>query len=600
MSENARERQEGITSMIQKKYEFTTQDDLVQVISQITGSKEYRSASGILLQLYNPRLDLPEEAVISYIRKNCPKGSLTGITCANIADEEFDISGHPAELNVTYFRSTRLVVMDFDMIQSTGFVGGRLVNHQLQQIPDAVCMLLCYSCSSAAIQAFLNEFSHHRLPIFGAKAGRSIRALNQAKVYSSIPRESGVVAVIFAGKDLRISMDNCLGFKEIGLEMLVTKTEGDNVIQEIDQKPAIEVYSKYLKVKPNAYFVQNVCEFPLVFHRRNCVISRVPSAYKENGAIAFTADVAKGERFRLSYGKPESLFFVVDRSAENLKEFRPEAVFLFECGNRVRFLKKQAECETNRFREIAPELSLAIGYAELFYSSTGDGGTLNSAIVAVGLTEEGSAQNRFQPCIKEEAEEEDERQEQEYIPFVERILHFLETTSTELAQRNQELGRIAYTDQLTRVYNRWELEHKIQERIRLAEEDHKPLSMIFMDIDHFKNVNDTYGHDVGDMVLKATVDLIKEKLQPQYIFGRWGGEEFVCALPDTEIGQAEQFAESLRQTIAENCYVTVQHVTMSFGVSEKMEGDTMDTLVKRADEALYQAKESGRNRVVTG
>ena len=129
--------------MVQKKYEFITSEDLANVISQITGSEEYTSSSGILLQFYNPRVDLDEEAVVSYIRKNCPKASLTGITCANIADAEFDISNQPAELNVTYFRTTKLIAMDFDMTQSTGFVGGRLVNSQLQQIPNAVCMLLC-------------------------------------------------------------------------------------------------------------------------------------------------------------------------------------------------------------------------------------------------------------------------------------------------------------------------------------------------------------------------------------------------------------------------------------------------------------------------
>lgn len=586
--------------MVQKKYEFITSEDLANVISQITGSEEYTSSSGILLQFYNPRVDLDEEAVVSYIRKNCPKASLTGITCANIADAEFDISNQPAELNVTYFRTTKLIAMDFDMTQSTGFVGGRRVNSQLQQIPNAVCMLLCYSCSSAAIQAFLNEFSHHRLPVFGAKAGRSIRALNQARVYGKMPRESGMVAIIFAGKDLRISMDNCLGFKEIGLEMLVTKTESDNVILEIDHRPATEVYSKYLNVKPNPYFVQNVCEFPFVFHRRDCIISRVPSAYREDGAIVFTSDIAKGERFRLSYGKPERLFRVIDQSAKNLKKFQPEAVFIFECGNRVRFLKDQADCETSRFRQASPELSLAIGYAELFYASTGDGGTLNSAIVAVGLTENPSANNCFRPCINEQDCDIEDTPEQGYVPFVDRILHFLETTSAELDQMNQELGRIAYTDQLTKVYNRWELEHKIQETIRLSEEDHKPVSMIFMDIDHFKNVNDTFGHDVGDMVLRATVDLIKDRLLPQHIFGRWGGEEFLCALPDTDTDEAVKFAESLRQAIEENCYIDVQHVTMSFGVSGMISGDTMESLVKRADEALYQAKEGGRNRVILG
>ena len=161
------------------------------------------------------------------------------------------------------------------------------------------------------------------------------------------------------------------------------------------------------------------------------------------------------------------------------------------------------------------------------------------------------------------------------------------------------MEKIAYTDRLTRIYNRWELEHKINEAIKLSKNDHKPISLIYMDIDHFKHVNDTYGHDVGDMVLRATVDLIKDNLQSQHVFGRWGGEEFLYLLPDADLDEARDFAEKLRMQVEDNSYVVVRHVTMSFGVTTISEDDDMASFVKRADEALYIAKESGRNRVVT-
>ena len=123
-------------------------------------------------------------------------------------------------------------------------------------------------------------------------------------------------------------------------------------------------------------------------------------------------------------------------------------------------------------------------------------------------------------------------------------------------------------------------------------------SMIFMDIDHFKHVNDTYGHDVGDMVLRASVDIVKDNLKPSHVFGRWGGEEFIYVLPETELSEAIEFAENLRSQIEQSYFTTVQHITMSFGVTQYMAGDTIDSFVKRADEGLYKAKEGGRNRVV--
>ena len=585
--------------MLQKKYVFHTFDELESIAAEITSSNAYRNASGVLLQLYNPKIDTADEEIIAYLHATCEKACLVGLTCANIADQEFDIKDEPIELNVTYFQTTRLLAFDFDMNQETGFVAGRVLNNALEDIYDARCMLVCYSCSHAAINAFTHEFSHHKLPLFGAKAGRSVRALNTALVYGRSPHADGIVAIVFAGENLHLYMDNCLGFKEIGLEMRVTQTKSDHIITEIDHKPAMEVYSKYLNVKPNKYFVHNVCEFPLIFSQNDCIFARVPFAYDEDGSIYFIAGVEKGAKFRLSYGTPDNLFNIIDQSVQNLKKFNPEAVFLFECGNRVRFLKDQARHEPDQFRKYSPELSVATGYAELFFTPT-DNSILNSALVAVGLTEDASSQDEFRACIK--IKEEDgipEEKENEVIPFVDRILHFLEKTSLELDQLNRKLRKIAYTDRLTRIYNRWELEHKINEAIKLSKKDHKAISLIFMDIDHFKHVNDTYGHDVGDMVLRATVDLIKDNLQSQHVFGRWGGEEFLYLLPDADLDEAREFAEKLRMQVEENSYVVVRHVTMSFGVTIISEGDDMASFVKRADEALYIAKESGRNRVVT-
>ena len=584
--------------MVQKKYSFHTMDELATIIAEINGSKSYENASGVLMQLYNPKIDADDEAIVDYINANCSNACLVGLTCANIADIEYDIKDKPIELNVTFFKKTRLIEYDFDLDIATGFVAGRIINEVLDDIQDAKCMLVCSSCGRAVIHSFTSEFRHHNLPMFGAKAGRSIRALNTAQAYGQRAGANNIVAVRYSGKDLQLYMDNCLGFKEIGVEMLVTKTNGDNIISEIDHRPATEVYSKYLKVSPGKYFVQNVCEFPMIFHRKGCVIARVPSAYGEDNSIHFTSDVVKGETLRLSYGSADNLLDTISESVAGMKDFKPEAVLLFECGNRVRFLKEKASSETSCFRILYPEVSVAVGYAELFMSADGHGGVQNSALVAVGLKENTDAEDKYRPCVNYIDDSEIQEDEREYIPFVDRILNFLERTSIELDTVNKELGKIAYTDQLTKIYNRWELENKINEVLGFCAADNTPACLIFMDIDHFKHVNDTYGHDVGDMVLRASVDIVKDNLKPSHVFGRWGGEEFLYVLPETDMDKALEFAESLRSQIEQSCFTTVQHITMSFGVTQYKAGDTIDSFVKRADEGLYKAKESGRNRVV--
>ncbi len=582
--------------MIQRKYFFHEFGELETIVTQIKDSPEYTSSRGVLIQLNNPKTDADDDLYVEYIRENLDRACLTGITCANIADDKYDISHRPIELNVTYFEKTTLLELSFDMNESTGFDAGRTIDSGLFVVPQARCIMLNYSCNSNIIHTFTDEFSHHELPVFGAKAGRSIRALNTAKVYGDKAYPNGIVAIIFISDSLRLFMDNCLGFKEIGKKMRITGTEDDNIVTTIDGKPAVEVYHKYLNVTPNNYFVQNVCEFPLVFGKGECMLARVPSGCGKNGEIIFTADVNKGDSFRLSYGDPDNLFKVVEHSVNGLKEFEPEAVLLFECGNRVRFLKNMAQREISCFMDYAPQAATSVGYAEVFIMGS-MGGVLNSALVAVGLSEDDGIENMIRPCVKEDKSDEKE-DEREYIPFTERILHFLEKMSEELQESNKELGKVAYTDRLTKIYNRWELEHKLDETIQICGNGETPAGIIFMDIDHFKNINDTYGHDVGDLVLRATVNLIKDELYEGRIFGRWGGEEFICILPNADAKETAAFAEFIRKKIDENCFVTARHVTMSFGVTQFRPGDDPESFVKRADEALYEAKETGRNKVV--
>ncbi len=161
------------------------------------------------------------------------------------------------------------------------------------------------------------------------------------------------------------------------------------------------------------------------------------------------------------------------------------------------------------------------------------------------------------------------------------------------------LEKLATIDKLTSVYNRYMIDISLAEQIEIAKRYDKHLSVIFFDIDHFKKVNDIYGHKAGDMVLKSLAELVKSKKRKSDIFGRWGGEEFMLVLPETDINQAAYIAQTLREEIEKQHFDIVEHITCSFGVTEVKKNDTIDTLMKRVDEALYRAKNEGRNKVVT-
>lgn len=169
----------------------------------------------------------------------------------------------------------------------------------------------------------------------------------------------------------------------------------------------------------------------------------------------------------------------------------------------------------------------------------------------------------------------------------------------ELEVANQELQRQASTDPLTKLLNRRGFDTQAALALALACRGNRPLSVLTLDIDFFKRINDTYGHDVGDVVLQRIAQALTQRARQTDIVARFGGEEFVLLLPDTDAQAATALAEALRRSIAQQPIPPVGAVQISIGVSSLRcnAEDSLHALLKRSDEALYRAKQSGRNRV---
>lgn len=171
----------------------------------------------------------------------------------------------------------------------------------------------------------------------------------------------------------------------------------------------------------------------------------------------------------------------------------------------------------------------------------------------------------------------------------------------ELRDLTAELTRAANTDRLTRLPNRRAIEDLLYQEISRVRRHGGTFSVVLMDLDHFKQINDRYGHECGDEVLRSVPALARQALRAQDVCGRWGGEEFLIVLPATGAEGARQVAERLRAVIEAHTFAYAGarlRVTASFGVSEFSRLDTLHECVRRADAALYEAKAAGRNRVV--
>lgn len=178
-----------------------------------------------------------------------------------------------------------------------------------------------------------------------------------------------------------------------------------------------------------------------------------------------------------------------------------------------------------------------------------------------------------------------------------REVELLEINSL-LDTRSKQLEEKSRLDSLTGAFNREGIEEAIRMGLWEWRSHRRPLSIVMLDIDHFKKINDTYGHAVGDHVLSVLTNLVQKYIRTDDLFARWGGEEFVLVCRNTHVGQAAVIAEKLRDVIARHSFDHDLQITVSMGVAGLRANEPLEQLFKSADDALYHAKGAGRNQVV--
>lgn len=194
--------------------------------------------------------------------------------------------------------------------------------------------------------------------------------------------------------------------------------------------------------------------------------------------------------------------------------------------------------------------------------------------------------------LKIQAEEAYEKKSQAF-DHLEEIYAEIEQKQNELMAINLGLIELSNTDKLTGLYNRRYFSQKMSEFIRAFEMESVQFSLLIIDIDHFKRVNDTYGHQAGDVVLEQLAQILKETVSQQGIVCRFGGEEFTIIL----IGHDEKVAQDINERVQLKEWPAVGELTVSVGMAKFTADDNEQTIIERADKALYLSKENGRNRV---
>lgn len=415
---------------------------------------------------------------------------------------------------------------------------------------------------------------------------------DESRVYS----ERAMCVIYYYGDDLHIMTDICLGWTPLGREMTVTRVN-DNALAELDGIPATKVYSKYLGMEMNDEFFANTIEFPLMLERGGFPMLREPFSNDGTGALTLAADLFEGEKVRIAYGDPVKIVEDDTAMARRVREFAPEAILLFSCSARKSFWSYFVNKEMEPFQKLAPTSGFYSG-GEIIRNK-GYVNEHNVALVAIAFRE-----GRLPDKLPEQVGI-DAAMFHGQLSIVQRLACFIKATAKELEEANEKLRRIAKIDELTQLYNRRELEHQLEEAVNNSKMNKTELSFLMLDIDHFKSINDTYGHVIGDKVLQSislvlkTVASVSGTEAGKASAGRFGGEEFIIVLPGKDGSDAVRIAEGIRSEIENHDFQEAGPQTVSIGVTSLRENDNdNDQISIRVDEALYQAKRGGRNKVV--
>ncbi len=436
-------------------------------------------------------------------------------------------------------------------------------------------------------------------PVFGGSAGVYNPNLKSGIFLGKKHIERGAIAVVLISEKLEIRTRTFLGWNPLSKQLTVTEADG-LLLKKIDGERAFDVYNRYLDIPNDENFFSNALEFPILVKRNGEWIARVPFFADEDASIGFLADIETGEKFHIGYGDPDSILRNSHSVQKELYDFAPDSIFIYACICRRFLMQNSVNLETQSFDLIAPTAGFYT-YGEFIGSDSGIH-LLNSTIV-IAAFREGDERDTAAPSAVPGMENafvnpEDDPFSNKHSRIVARLLHFIRVVTSELESANSELKRLSGIDKLTQADNRQRLDEVLQEELKRNDRYGTGLSAIMLDLDHFKEINDSYGHPVGDMVLKEIAGILKSNVRGCDTAGRWGGEEFLIILPQTDLPSAMAAAEKIRAAVEKTEFPVAGHVTCSFGVAAFREDDDQDRLLSRADKALYEAKRSGRNRVV--
>ena len=575
--------------MRQLSYVVRRADDITACVRRFRAAAPMAGKS-LLITIFTTSVDHAQILrLTSRLGNEFPTAAIAGCTTTDMI-RNGGINVNAAVVSFSIFDRSEVWVDCFDNPETLAKDGKKFCD-RLKHVDHLAGVSIFGTLHALDIQPFLDGLSSldERVVIFGGGAN-TIKNAPACVFTKDEVMEEGLVVIVHAGKDLHLHASLNFGWKPLGRDFVITKMAGSHIVEEIDHQPAAKIYEQYLGIRPDHLFSRDTLAFPVFVRRGDSYIARHTVGCGPNGSLLFIADLYEGETIRLAYGDPGEMIRDAEAGYADMAEFRPEALVIMSCYAHRMFLHGDVKFELAPARRIAPSLGFYT-YGEIFRFA-GSVSIHNMMLLTVGFRE-GEKPSKPLPSQRQTL-----TRFKDSLLLVARLVHFVSATTAELESANAELNRMARTDRLTQIANRGEVEAVLQKEVALAAEGGPRISALMLDVDNFKQINDTYGHNIGDFVLAETSKVLRAHALQGETVGRWGGEEFVLILPNPDEKKAARTAEHIRKAIESLRVLPDGKVfTASFGVACVAPGETFDEFYQRVDGALYRAKHSGKNCV---
>jgi len=574
--------------MKQFTFEYTSPTKLAADLGRVSDLAKAKNVKNIWIQVYvtDEQGDcfMPIRDTIAL----CLPESKYVVTHAGKAFSSDDVSNSAALIVCNLFEdpSTKLELkqyqFDSEHYEST-------IDELIKYINDNPWIkLISFNAGSDLTGArYMNRLAENINPDIKMTGGAAITETMsvQATLFSSDGNmsSSALVMSFIGGDNFEARTDVIVGWKPIGKEFTVTKTDGP-ILYEIDGMPAFDIYKKYFKIEcPPGMIVNQTIEFPFCFESDGRLFLRCPFILNEDGSMVMMLnDLYNGQKIKLSFGSPDVIIESIISKLNEIATFEPQVMSVNSCLGRYFFWGDNLRNELVGFRKISSSSGFLTG-GELL--RTGNKIRIfNETMVVTSMREgkktpDGSGIHTIQKI------------ERNYT-LTQRLASFIDTVTSDLEEYTKTVSNMAITDSLTGLNNRREIERIIE----MTAKENKVFSLIMLDADNFKQINDTYGHRQGDKALCLLANLINELISEanfEVYAGRWGGDEFLIACLSDNVEDAISLANNLQKKYQSANEIDFEK-SISVGIATFEKDMNLEMVFQKADTKLYAAKAKGK------